>query len=356
MYRLIRPILFKLDAETAHRFALRSARLIQKAPGVGVSTTSVNVEQDLWGIRFSNPVGIAAGLDKNAECIPYWARIGCGFAEVGSVSADPAPGNPRPRAFRLPSDRALINRMGLNNDGAEAIVRRLPVRSRRSIPIGINIVKTHRDGLFGDDAVEDFCSCYRTVTPHADYVTLNVSCPNTSEGKTFEEPASLDELLTAVECTEAKRQPLLVKISPPEKTDVDLGRYSELLSVLLSHDVDGIVAANTATDRANLKSKKEHIHQIGSGGLSGKPIAERSTRLIRFIYRNTDGRIPIIGVGGVDSSYEALRKIRAGASLVQLYTGLVYEGPGLVKEIVRGLARRLELAGKNLTEIVGEDA
>lgn len=356
MYRLIRPILFKLDAETAHRLAIQSAKLFQTIPRLGVTKTSASLVQTLWGIRFSNPVGIAAGLDKNAECLPYWARMGCGFAEVGSVSADLAPGNPRPRAFRLPADRALINRMGLNNDGAEAIVRRIPSRSRRSIPVGINIVKTHRDGLLGSDAIEDFCSCYQTVVPHAEYVTLNISCPNTSEGKTFEEPNFLDQLLTAIQNTEAKQQPLLVKLSPPATTIIDEGRYAELLTVILSHDVDGIVAANTATDRNRLKSDTSLIQKIGRGGLSGRPIAARSTSLIRFLFRKTDGRLPIIGVGGIDSADEAFRKIRAGASLVQLYTGLVYEGPGLVKLIVRGLARHLDQTGKNLSEIVGEDA
>ncbi|MFV1980454.1 MAG: dihydroorotate dehydrogenase (quinone), partial [Rhodothermia bacterium] len=255
-----------------------------------------------------------------------------------------------------PADRALINRMGLNNDGAEAIVRRMPARSRRSIPVGVNIVKTHREGLLGSDALDDFCRCYQTVAPHADYVALNISCPNTAEGKTFEEPAFLDQLLTAIENTEVKQQPLLVKLSPPAATIIDEGRYAELLTVILSHDIDGIVAANTAADRNHLKSDTSLIQQIGRGGLSGRPIAARSTSLIRFLFRKTGGRLPIIGVGGIDSADEAFRKIRAGASLVQLYTGLVYEGPGLVKEIVRGLARHLDRAGKNLNEIVGEDA
>ncbi len=356
MYRWIRPLLFKLDAETAHRLAISSAKLIQKMPRVAVSTRSTNLEQTLWGIRFSNPIGIAAGLDKNAECLEFWARIGCGFAEVGSVSADPAPGNQRPRVFRLPADRALINRMGLNNDGADAIVRRLPVRSTRSIPVGINIVKTHRKGLTGRTAIDDFCLCYQTVTPHADYVTLNISCPNTAEGKTFEEPTSLDELLTAIKDTGAKQQPLLVKLSPPATTSVDEGRYSELLSVVLSHSIDGIVAANTTTNRDHLKSDASLIQHIGHGGLSGRPVAARSTSLVRFIYRSTDGRLPIIGVGGIDSCDEALRKIRAGASLLQLYTGMVYEGPGLVNKIARRLALHLDREGKKLDEIVGEDA
>jgi dihydroorotate dehydrogenase len=356
MYRLIRPLLFKLDAETAHRLAIRAARLIQRLPAIRFSTTSPGLEQDVWDLHFANPVGIAAGLDKNAECVPFWWRIGCGFAEVGSVSADPAPGNPRPRAFRLPEDRALINRMGLNNDGVEAVVRRLPRRPRRLGPLGINIVKTHREDLLGQEAMDDFCRCYRAVVAHADYVTVNVSCPNTSDGKTFEEPSALDRLLSALLSTGAKSQPLLVKLSPPAPSGVDSALYSEIVDVLESHGVDGVVVANTAPDRAHLSSEPTVIEKIGRGGLSGPPIADRSTELIRFVYRRTSGRLPIIGVGGIESAAEAERKIRAGASLVQLYTGLVYEGPALIGRIIRGLARHVEREKKSIGELVGVDA
>ncbi len=356
MYRWIRPILFKLDAETAHRLALGSAKVIQVLPGFTASTTSASLEQEIWGLRFQNPVGIAAGLDKNAECIPYWTRIGCGFSEIGSVSADAAPGNPRPRAFRLPLDRALVNRMGLNNDGAEVVVRRIPPPRRRVTPIGVNIVKTNRDGLTGAAAIDDFCESYRIITPHADYVTLNVSCPNTEDGRTFEDPASLDQLLSAIIATGAKKQPLLVKFSPPDPEGLDTRKYSELISVALAHEVDGFVATNTAPDRAGLTTAQETLDRIGQGGLSGEPLADRSTRLIRFIYSETEGRVPIIGVGGINSGDEALRKIRAGASLLQIYTGLVYEGPRLIGRVVRALARYLEREQKHLTEIVGADA
>ena len=356
MYRWIRPLLFKLDAETAHRLAIRSAKVLQALPGLGLTTTSPHLEQNLWGLSFGNPIGIAAGLDKNAECLPYWARIGCGFAEIGSISTEPVPGNPRPRAFRLPDDRALVNRMGLNNDGAAQVVTRLPSGTRRVIPVGINIVKTNRPGLSGADAIEDFCACYRMVAPFADYITLNISCPNTDDGKTFEEPAALDELLTAIRDNGAFERTALVKLSPPEAGGLDEARYSEILHVVRTHDIDGIVAANTASDRDGLKSDRALVDSIGPGGLSGQPLADRSTSLVRFLYRASDGRLPIIGVGGVDSADEALRKIKAGASLVQLYTGLVYEGPGLIGRIVRGLARHLERADKNIADIVGEDA
>ena len=356
MYRWIRPLLFKMDAESAHRLAIGAAKVVQALPGMRASTTSRSLAQDIWGLHFANPVGIAAGLDKNAECIPYWVRIGCGFVEIGSVSAEPAPGNPRPRAFRLPDDEALVNRMGLNNDGAERIVQRLPKASIRPVPIGVNIVKTHREGLDGSAGLDDFATSYRIVAPHADYVTVNVSCPNTSDGKTFEEPDALDTLLETLLATGVKRQPLLVKLSPPSQTDVDEGRYAELVEILKNHQVDGIIAANTASDRLGLESDPSRIEEIGRGGLSGRPLAERSTNLIRVLYRQTGGEMPIVGVGGVDSAAEALRKIRAGASLVQLYTGLVYEGPRLIGRIVRGLARHLEREGRHIGDIVGADA
>jgi dihydroorotate dehydrogenase len=321
-----------------------------------MSTTSAGLEQEIWGIRFANPVGIAAGLDKNGECVPYWSRIGCGFVEIGSVSAEPAPGNARPRAFRLPEDRALINRMGLNNDGASVVVKRLPKPNRRLVPVGVNIVKTHRDGLVGQDAIDDFSQCFRIVAPYADYVTVNISCPNTMDGKTFEEPEALDDLMSALIGTGAKEQPLLVKLAPPGPEGIDAVRVRELLSILKTHGVDGLVATNTASDRSGLTSSRAVLEQIGRGGLSGKPIADRSTELIRFIYRETDGKVPIIGVGGIDSAIEAERKIRAGASLVQIYTGLVYEGPALIERIVQGLARHVEREKRSIAELTGVDA
>jgi len=356
MYRWIRPLLFKIDAEKAHTVAISTAKALQLLPGFAVSTESRGLAQELWGIRFENPVGIAAGLDKNAECIPYWARLGCGFAEVGSVSADPAPGNPKPRAFRLPADRALINRMGLNNDGAHEIAMRIPKRSRRAIPVGINIVKTHRAGLEGSDAIADFCSAYRILAPLADFVTLNVSCPNTADGKTFEEPGALDDLLTALAAVEVERPTMLIKLSPGNRSGIDTERLKEIVAIAKRHDIAGFVASNTASDRDGLATSATELDRIGKGGLSGRPLAKRSTELVRNVYRLTSGEMPIIGVGGIDSADSALDKIRAGASLVQLYTGLVYEGPRLIRRIVQGLTRRLEREGKTIAEIVGTEA
>jgi len=349
MYRWARPLIFGLEAESAHRFAIRLGKLVQKLPGRRVRRPE-SLRQELFGHEFPNPIGIAAGLDKNAECIPYWERIGCGFVEIGSVSAEPAPGNPRPRAFRLPDDRALINRMGLNNDGAVAIAHRIAgVKGDMRVPLGINIVKTHRPGLNGAEAVEDFRKSFVQLAPMADYVALNVSCPNTDDGKTFEEPASLDTLLVAImaERTGAlSAVPVLVKFSPPEPGELGAGgRFHELLAVCEAHGTDGYIASNTTLSREGLTTSPSRLDAIGKGGLSGRPLAERSKSLLRFLYRETAGARPIVSVGGIDSVEEAVERIYSGASLVQLYTGLVYEGPGFVRRLVSGLEERFRADG-----------
>ncbi len=339
----------------------------------------LRLAQTLWGLRFASPVGLAAGFDKNAELIGFWAALGFGFAEVGSVSALPSAGNPRPRAFRLPADRALVNRMGLNNDGAEAVAARLAATPRPPhFVLGVNVAKTHHADILGAAGVEDFRQSVRRLLPHADYLALNVSCPNTAEGKTFEAPDALDALLSAVTAEVARGRghearggidelhasppvphapPTLVKLSPPASGGVDVGAVDELVQVCLRHGVDGFIASNTAADREGLATRAVDLDQIGGGGLSGRPLAARATALVRHLYRTTDGRVPIVGVGGVDSAEEAYARIRAGASLVQLYTGLVYEGPGLVRRINQGLVRLLERDGlATLSQAVGRDA
>lgn len=349
MYRWARPLIFRLEAERAHRLAISLGKLLQKLPGPAVEHPG-RLRQQLFGCEFPNPVGIAAGLDKNGECIPYWQRIGCGFVEIGSVSAEPAPGNPKPRAFRLPVDRALINRMGLNNDGADAIARRVAgVKGGMRVPLGINIVKTHRPGLNGAAAVEDFRQSFVRLAPLADYIALNVSCPNTDDGKTFEEPASLDTLLGAI-MAERKGAlsgvPVLVKFSPPEPAELQAGgRFHDLVAVCESHGADGYIATNTTVSREGLTTSPSRLEAIGKGGLSGRPLAERSKLLLRFLYRETAGARPIVSVGGIDSVEEAVERIYSGASLVQLYTGLVYEGPGFVRRLVTGLEERFRADG-----------
>ncbi len=345
---------------------MRAARLAQRAPALlgPLRFEDPALGQRLWGCEFANPVGLAAGFDKNADLVRAWAALGFGFAEVGSVTARPSPGNPVPRAFRLPEDRALVNRMGLNNEGADAVAERLRAERERfgphSVPLGINLAKTHDPAVLGDAATEDFLYSFRRLAPLADYIALNVSCPNTAEGKTFEDPAALDGLLTAVMAERAALGldvPVVVKLSPPAAARFDPGPVDELVALALGHGVAGFVATNTASDRTGLRTGAARLAEVGRGGLSGCPLEERSTALVRHLHRRTEGRVPVLGVGGVDSAAAAYRKVRAGASLVEVYTGLVYEGPGLVRRINRGLVRLLERDGfASVGEAVGTAA
>ncbi|PSQ59821.1 MAG: quinone-dependent dihydroorotate dehydrogenase [Bacteroidetes bacterium QH_10_64_19] len=365
MYQVFRPLLFQLDPERAHTVSLWMARLAQRAAPSLVESRygfeDERLKQRLWGETFPNPVGLAAGVDKNARAVPFWEAVGFGFVEVGSVSAQPASGNPRPRAFRLPADQALINRMGLNNDGAEAVAERLERgRSERARPLGINLAKTHDPDIMGEAALDDFRASFRQLRRQAEYVVLNVSCPNAADGTTFEDPAALDTLLDAIRDEQAApglAVPVLVKLSPPLTDRVVLDtRLEEILAVAQDHEVDGFIATNTAPDRKNLQASSDRLAKIGDGGLSGRPLADRTTRMVGYLYQGTGGDIPIIGVGGVHDAASAYAKIRAGASLVQLYTALVYEGPALVHEIKKGLVERLSEDGyASIGAAVGAD-
>ncbi len=366
MYRFFRPLLFRMDAERAHKVSLQTAELVQKvAPSLlepQYGYEDERLKQRLWGTAFPNPVGLAAGVDKDARLIPFWERVGFGFVEVGSVSAMAASGNPKPRAFRLPEDEALINRMGLNNEGAAAVAERLETeQSERSRPLGINLAKTNDPGVMGEAALEDFRESFRLLAPEASYVVLNVSCPNTEDGQTFEDPHALDDLLTTI-FSEQKapglKTPVLIKLSPPISDRIMFDtRLEDLLAVAQAHEVDGFIASNTASDRQGLEASSATLDAIGEGGVSGQPLADRATRLVRYLYRATDGETPIIGVGGVHDADSAYAKIKAGASLVQLYTALVYEGPGLIKRIKEGLVERVRDEGHaSIADAVGTDA
>ncbi|HYE95431.1 MAG TPA: quinone-dependent dihydroorotate dehydrogenase [Rubricoccaceae bacterium] len=364
VYRYLRPLLFRLDAERAHGMGAAAAHVGQRARPLVRALYRVEDErlaQTVWGLRFASPVGLAAGFDKNAALVPFWAALGFGFAEVGSVTARPSAGNPRPRAFRLERDRALVNRMGLNNDGAEAIAARLAgLRKPEGFVLGVNVAKTHDPLILGDEAIEDFRQSVRRLLPHADFLALNVSCPNTAEGKTFEEPAALDALLAAVfaeRTVQLSEVPVLVKLSPPGPDGLDTGAVDELVAISRRHGVAGFIAVNTASDRSGCTADVATLDRIGAGGLSGRPLADRATTLLRHLYRTTDGVLPLVGVGGVDSAEAAYARLRAGASLVELYTALVYEGPGVVKRINRGLLRLFERDRLgSVAEAVGLDA
>lgn len=365
MYRFFRPLLFRMDPERAHKVSLQTAELVQNVaptflePQYGYEDE--RLKQRLWGTVFPNPVGLAAGVDKNARLVPFWEAVGFGFIEVGSVSAMAASGNPKPRTFRLPKDQALINRMGLNNEGAAAMAERLEEgRNDRTRPLGINLVKTNDPGVMGEAALEDFRESFRLLAPQASYVVLNVSCPNTENGHTFEDPYALDDLLTMI-FSEQKAPglevPVLIKLSPPISDRVIFDtRIEDIVAVANAHGVHGFIASNTASDREGLKTPDAELEAIGEGGVSGPPLSERATCLVRYLYRATDGEIPIIGVGGVHDAASAYAKIRAGASLVQLYTALVYEGPGLIKRIKEGLVDRLREDGHvSIEDAVGTD-
>ena len=351
---LLKPLLFRLDAEEAHDLTAKLAKKTEKS-GLLASTVrrlynfqSSRLSQTFWGHTFRNPVGLAAGFDKNGCLVQAIETLGMGFTEVGSITAQVSCGNPKPRAFRLPKDRALINRMGLNNDGAQTIVRRLQ-NKEFTFPLGLNIAKTHDPNIMGRDAIDDYLFSYKQAKSVADYITINISCPNTTEGKTFEEPAVLDNLLSALLSHSPKRKtPTLIKFS----SDLQPDTLEALINVCESHRIDGYVACNTSSSRMHLQTDATTLKNIGNGGLSGAPIRPKSLHLVRQIRTHVGDRKPIIGVGGIDSFSSALAMLKAGANLLQIYTGLIYEGPSVVKKINRGLANHLrENELKSLSDI-----
>ncbi len=346
--KLLKPVLFRLEAEKAHNLAYRFAKtasgseLLKALARLLYGYRSPKLTQNIWGLSFPGPVGLAAGFDKNGHIAEIMGAAGFGFVEVGSITARPSAGNPTPRLFRLPDDRALVNRMGLNNDGAQTVTRRLE-KKRASVPTGVNIAKTHDPSLTGDAAIEDYLHSFRQAREVADYITLNISCPNTSDGKTFEEPGALEELLSALHIRDDARSiPTLVKFSP----DLEREDLLSLLEVCEDHRINGYVATNTSSSREQLKTRQLALKRMGEGGLSGTPLLARSVRMVRWIREATNARKPIIGVGGIDSFESALEMLRSGADLLQVYTGLVYEGPGLAARINRSLVRHLKTEGK----------
>lgn len=340
---VLKPLLFRLEAERAHDLIYSFARVASGSTILKLfarllyNYQSDLLSQNIWGLHFKNPVGLAAGFDKNGHIPEIFEAAGFGFTEIGSITANPNTGNPKPRSFRLPADHALVNRMGLNNDGAKTIAKRLKNKNL-SNPLGINIAKTHNPEIMGDAAIEDYLISYVEAQQVADYITLNISCPNTREGKTFEDPAALDELLSALKIKDdARSTPTLVKFS----ADLDRPSLHHLLDICESHRIHGYVATNTSLDTGGLNTDRQQLDTIGAGGLSGRPLADKSTRMIGWISEATNGQKPIIGVGGIDSPETAWQKLIAGADLLQVYTGLIYEGPGLARTINRQLVRYL---------------
>ena len=326
--RFVRPLLFALDPETAHHFALRVLRAWRNSPCRCVNSNRHRSRRQYFGITFPNPVGLAAGFDKNGVALPAWAALGFGFAEIGTVTAKPQPGNPRPRIFRFPQQEALINRLGFNNDGAEVVAERLQ-RLRDCgrwprIPIGINIGKSKATPL--EDAVEDYLFSFRKLASFADYVALNVSSPNTPGFASLQEKEALSHLLGAIGEQNAAKKPVLLKIAP----DLSEPELRDVIEVCEANAVAGLIATNTTIDHAAIPKAQDE-----EGGLSGKPLREKSTAMIRAIRAQT--RLPIIASGGIFDADSAREKLDAGAQLLQIYTGYIYRGPGLVREIVEQL-------------------
>lgn len=356
MYKLIRPLLFSFNAEWAHDQMHNLAAFLSHPPFVNFTRTIYKFEHPalqtkIFNLTFKNPLGTAAGFDKQGRLLNFLPALGLGHVQVGDVSSLPHPGNPKPRLFRLVKDQAIINRMGQNNKGADFIASVLKNRTTQ-VPVMASLVKTPDPGILGEKAVEDFVGCFKKLHPLADVSVLNISCPNTAEGKTFEEPGSLKILLDEIVKAKSVSKPILVKISP----DVDFSQLDKILEICESHKIDGYILTNTSARREGLVTNQKTIQQIGKGGLSGQPLRQRSTEIIRHAYRQLK-RPCIVGLGGVNSPESAYEKIKAGASLVQLYTGLIYEGPGLVKNINEELVKLLERDGfKNVSEAVGVES
>jgi len=349
--KLIRPLLFNISPETAHEIGIESLKLglssdfAQDFASKKYSVESLG-ELERFGLKFKNPLGIAAGFDKNGIVVNQLATLGFGFVEVGTVTFKPQSGNEKPRLFRLPDDKALINRLGFNNEGTPKVVERLRKLNRKCV-LGVNIGK-NKD-VPNDEAIENYLKSFDLAHEVADYIAVNVSSPNTPNLRELQKAENLEELLSELQKRnlELSAKPLLVKIAP----DLAELEIEAIVDIILRLDLAGIIATNTTISRENLKT---NINE--SGGLSGKPVREKSTEVISKIYKYSNGKIPIIGVGGIFTAEDAFEKIAAGACLIQAYTGFIYQGISFAKEINSGLNDILKKKGfKNLDEAIGSN-
>jgi dihydroorotate dehydrogenase len=337
MYELLKLLLFALDPERAHDLAIGTLSAIAKYPGLVdrieayCATRDKRLEVEAFGLRFSNPVGLAAGMDKNAVALPVWGALGFGFVEIGSVTAHPQPGNEKPRMFRLPADRAIINRMGFNNHGSSLVAQTLgrwaQTHGKRKAPLGVNLGKSKVTSL--EDAPQDYLNSLERLYEYGDYFVVNVSSPNTPGLRELQDKDKLEALLRALTefvRTQAVQKPLLLKIAP----DLTEAQLEEILGLVETHALSGIIATNTTVSRDNLTT---NINE--PGGLSGEPLRSQSLEVLRFLTARTD--LPIISVGGIASAREVQKRLDMGARLVQIYTGFVYEGPLMMRAITKGL-------------------
>lgn len=339
MYKFFRPLLFSVDPEKIHAWVFDMLRLKSALPGFQsilkllYDFKDPKLERKLFGLTFKNPVGLAAGFDKNAKVIDALSCLGFGFIEIGTLTPKPQPGNDKPRLFRLPEDQALINRLGFNNEGVIAAVNRLRKR-RSSVVVGGNIGKNKWTP--NESAWEDYLYCFNALYEHVDYFVVNVSSPNTPGLRELQEKKPLQELLQRVKdlsLTKPEIKPVLLKIAP----DLTSGQLNDIVDICKTTAIDGIIATNTTVSRDGLQTESKKLAAIGAGGLSGKPLARRSTEVIRYLREALGKNFPIIGVGGIMSAEDAVEKLQAGADLIQLYTGFVYEGPGLIKRINKAI-------------------
>lgn len=363
LYHIVRPLLFQLPPETAHHLAFRTLApwqtMLQRHVRPAAAPDPL-LAQEIWGLRFAHPLGLAAGFDKNGALPHVWPALGFAFAELGTITALAQPGNPRPRLFRLPAERALINRLGFNNAGAEAVAAALQARcaaGRPPIPLGINLGKSKATPL--ERAAEDYCASLRALHALADYLVINVSSPNTPGLRDLQAEAQLAPLLAAVQAENRRLsanagvapRPLLLKIAPDLADDA----LPAVIDAVRAHGIAGIIATNTTIDRGVLGSG--HALAGEAGGLSGAPLRRRATGVVRAVHRLSGGALPIIGVGGIASGADAYEKIRAGASLVQAYTGFIYGGPGFAPRVVAELRALLQRDGyRSIAAAIGVDA
>jgi dihydroorotate dehydrogenase len=352
-YKCLKPILFQMDPERAHNFAASAMRSPLFSPYLSLNQSFSGFQDstlatDLCGIPLTNPIGLAAGFDKNASMYPALHRLGFAFVEVGTVTRHAQAGNPKPRLFRLPTDEALINRMGFNNDGADVIAGRLQEQQAR-VPLGGNIGKSKVTPL--EEAQDDYAYSFQLLKPWVDYFVVNVSSPNTPNLRKLQERGPLKELLLRLsELNTDPKLPLLLKIAP----DLNFDQLGEIVEVVGEAGIDGVIATNTTISRDGLKTPENRVEAIGAGGLSGKPVREMSTEVIRFLRQHLPEKVTVVGVGGIHNGADAYEKILNGARCLQIYTGFVYGGPNTVYRICRELSKLLKRDGyTKLSDAVG---